>query len=48
MTVTLLGEMYGDDVAQAVQLFIEYDPLPPYDAGSPSNAPAQSSHSCAR
>ena len=26
-------------MAQAVQLAIEYDPQPPFDAGSPSKAP---------
>ena len=31
----------GDTVAQAIQLGIEYDPQPPYDAGSPDRAPAQ-------
>ncbi len=29
----------GDDVAQAIQLGIEYDPQPPFDAGSPETAP---------
>jgi hypothetical protein len=29
----------GEDVAQAVQLSIEYDPQPPFDAGSPAKAP---------
>ena len=28
------------DIAQTVQLAIEYDPQPPFDAGSPSKAPA--------
>jgi hypothetical protein len=27
-------------VAQAIQLAIEYDPQPPFDAGSPAKAPA--------
>jgi hypothetical protein len=27
-------------VAQAIQLGIEYDPQPPFDAGSPQKAPA--------
>ena len=31
----------GDDVAQAIQLGIEYDPQPPFDAGSPEKAPAE-------
>ena len=29
----------GDEVAQAIQLSIEYDPQPPFDAGSPKKAP---------
>jgi hypothetical protein len=28
-------------VAQAIQLGIEYDPQPPYDAGAPSKAPKE-------
>jgi putative intracellular protease/amidase len=31
----------GDMVAQAIQLGIEYDPQPPFDAGSPDKAPAE-------
>jgi len=34
------GREAGPQVAQAVQLGIEYDPQPPFDAGSPSKAPA--------
>jgi transcriptional regulator GlxA family with amidase domain len=30
----------GAEVAQAIQLVIEYDPAPPFDAGSPAKAPA--------
>ncbi|MEU2623702.1 DJ-1/PfpI family protein [Streptomyces sp. NPDC007157] len=41
MGLTLLGRIAGDAVAQAVQLGIEYDPHPPYDAGSPQKAPAE-------
>ncbi|MFD4602453.1 DJ-1/PfpI family protein [Streptomyces sp. NPDC058464] len=41
MGLALLGRISGDDVAQAVQLGIEYDPQPPYDAGSPQKAPAE-------
>ncbi|GAA0931495.1 DJ-1/PfpI family protein [Streptomyces thermoalcalitolerans] len=40
MGLTLLGRIAGDEHAQAVQLMIEYDPQPPYDAGSPDKAPA--------
>ncbi|WP_393062765.1 DJ-1/PfpI family protein [Streptomyces sp. LN549] len=40
MGLTLLGRIAGDEYAQAVQLLTEYDPQPPYDAGSPAKAPA--------
>ncbi|AWL41851.1 MULTISPECIES: DJ-1/PfpI family protein [unclassified Streptomyces] len=40
MGLTLLGRIAGDTHAQAVQLLTEYDPRPPYDAGSPEKAPA--------
>jgi transcriptional regulator GlxA family with amidase domain len=40
MGLTLIGRIAGDDHAQAVQLATEYDPQPPYDAGSPEKAPA--------
>lgn len=39
MALTLAGRLNGDDVAQAVQLIIEYAPEPPYDAGSTDSAP---------
>ena len=38
MALTLVGRIEGDDTARAVQLAIEYDPQPPYDAGSPEKA----------
>ncbi|MEU0494006.1 DJ-1/PfpI family protein [Mycobacterium sp. NPDC006124] len=38
--LTLAGKIAGDATAQAVQLLIEYDPRPPYSAGSTSTAPA--------
>ena len=41
MALTLAALEAGDDVAQAIQLAIEYDPQPPFDAGSPAKAPAQ-------
>ncbi|WP_406440947.1 DJ-1/PfpI family protein [Streptomyces sp. NBC_01613] len=41
MGLTLLGRIAGDEHAQAVQLLTEYDPQPPYDAGSPEKAPAR-------
>jgi transcriptional regulator GlxA family with amidase domain len=36
----LVGREAGPEVAQAIQLGIEYDPQPPFDAGSPEKAPA--------
>ncbi|WP_406112931.1 DJ-1/PfpI family protein [Streptomyces sp. NBC_01014] len=40
MGLSLVGRIAGDEHAQAVQLLTEYDPQPPYDAGSPQKAPA--------
>ncbi|MEV0598549.1 DJ-1/PfpI family protein [Streptomyces sp. NPDC050315] len=40
MGLSLLGRLGGDELAQTVQLAIEYDPQPPYDSGSPEKAPA--------
>ncbi|WP_030023826.1 DJ-1/PfpI family protein [Streptomyces monomycini] len=40
MGLALAGRIAGDTRAQAIQLGIEYDPRPPYDAGSPEKAPA--------
>ncbi|MGW7265127.1 DJ-1/PfpI family protein [Streptomyces sp. NPDC054842] len=40
MGLTLVGRVAGDDHARTVQLATEYDPRPPYDAGSPEKAPA--------
>jgi len=37
--LTLAGRIAGDQTAQAVQLIIEYDPRPPYSAGSTATAP---------
>jgi transcriptional regulator GlxA family with amidase domain len=41
MALYLVGREAGPEVAQAVQLGIEYDPSPPFDAGSPAKAPAE-------
>ena len=38
--LALVGKLRNDAYAQAVQLMSEYDPCPPYDAGSPDKAPA--------
>jgi transcriptional regulator GlxA family with amidase domain len=40
MALHLVGREAGPEVAQAIQLAIEYDPQPPFDAGHPSKAPA--------
>jgi putative intracellular protease/amidase len=39
MALMLVQKINGDEVAQAVQLGIEYDPQPPLDSGSPEKAP---------
>ena len=41
LALTLLGLSHGPAVAKAVQLALEYDPQPPYDAGSLAKAPAE-------
>jgi transcriptional regulator GlxA family with amidase domain len=38
MGLTLVAEMFGPDMARAIQLAIEYDPQPPFEAGSPEKA----------
>ena len=37
--LTLIAEMAGADMAQAIQLGIEYAPAPPFDSGTPESAP---------
>ena len=39
MALTLAAEVAGEEVAKAIQLGIEYDPEPPFDAGDISTAP---------
>jgi transcriptional regulator GlxA family with amidase domain len=39
LALTLAGKIAGPEVAQAIQLAIEYDPHPPFDPGAPSTAP---------
>ena len=41
MALTLAAAIAGDDTARAIQLGIEYDPQPPFDAGSVRSAPAE-------
>ena len=38
--LTVAGEMFGAEVARRIQLGIEYDPQPPFDAGAPQRADA--------
>jgi transcriptional regulator GlxA family with amidase domain len=39
MALALAAKLAGDATAQAIQLGLEYDPQPPFDAGSPGKAP---------
>jgi putative intracellular protease/amidase len=39
MGLTLAAHIAGDEYAQAIQLGIEYDPQPPFDAGALDKAP---------
>jgi len=41
MALTLLARLRDPQLAKGVQLAIEYDPQPPFDAGSPSKAPPE-------
>jgi transcriptional regulator GlxA family with amidase domain len=38
MGLALVAEIYGENMGRAIQLAIEYDPQPPFDAGSPEKA----------
>ena len=38
--LTLAAHIHGEDVAKLLQLSFEYDPAPPFDAGSPEKAGA--------
>jgi putative intracellular protease/amidase len=39
LALTLAADIAGPELAQTIQLAIEYDPHPPFDTGSPSKAP---------
>jgi transcriptional regulator GlxA family with amidase domain len=41
LALTLAARIAGPDVAQEIQLMLEYAPRPPFDAGSPERAPAE-------
>ncbi len=36
--LTVVAEIWGDEAAKMIQLFLEYDPQPPFDCGSPERA----------
>jgi cyclohexyl-isocyanide hydratase len=38
--LTVAAQIAGPEVAQRIQLLLEYDPAPPFDAGHPDRAPA--------
>lgn len=37
--ITVVADLVGADIAQEIQLQLEYDPEPPYQSGSPRSAP---------
>jgi cyclohexyl-isocyanide hydratase len=39
--LTVAAELAGEDAAKTIQLFLEYDPQPPFDSGSPEKAGAE-------
>ncbi|HEY3828820.1 MAG TPA: DJ-1/PfpI family protein [Solirubrobacteraceae bacterium] len=41
MALALAARIAGQSTAEAIQLGIEYDPHPPFDAGSPATAPVE-------
>jgi transcriptional regulator GlxA family with amidase domain len=41
MALTLVTEIAGADVAQTIQLDLEYDPQPPHDTGTTAKAPPE-------
>src|SRR5262249_22696514 len=38
--LSVAAELFGADVAQSIQLAIEYRPAPPFESGGPETAPA--------
>jgi transcriptional regulator GlxA family with amidase domain len=41
MALALVARVAGEQTAQAIQLGIEYDPHPPFNAGAPASAPPE-------
>jgi transcriptional regulator GlxA family with amidase domain len=48
MALRLVQLVAGDEAAQTAQLIVEYDPAPPFAAGSPRTAPAAIVHAARR
>ena len=48
MALALTARVHGEELARAIQLGIEYDPQPPFDAGSPDKASASTLRLTAR
>ena len=46
--LVLAAEIFGADVAQRIQLAIEYAPAPPFDSGAPNTAPDDIRHALRR
>lgn len=44
MALTLAAEEFDANAAKLTQLLIEYDPQPPFNAGSPDKAPSAIVH----
>lgn len=38
LALSVVNELYGKERAEVIQLLIEYDPMPPFDAGHPTKA----------
>ena len=45
--LALIAEVAGREVAEAIELSLEYAPAPPFNAGRPETAPAARRRSCA-
>jgi transcriptional regulator GlxA family with amidase domain len=41
IALSIVADLAGEDVAKMIQLMIEYAPAPPFDAGRPETAPAE-------
>ena len=41
LALAIVARLASDQVAQSFQLIVEYDPAPPFDAGSPAKAPKE-------